>query len=531
MIRIRQVKINLDTSETEFINKIANKLKISKDEIINFYIRKRSLDARDKKDIHYVYEFDVEIKNEYKVLKKRIKDVFKTQNEEYLFNITGTKKMENQPIIIGSGPAGLFCAYMLAKYGYKPLIIERGEKVEDRIKTVQKFWETGTLNAESNVQFGEGGAGTFSDGKLNTLVKDKDFRNKKVLEIFVEAGAPEEILYTNKPHIGTDLLINVIKNLRNKIIQMGGEFKFNSCLTNINIVNGKINFIEINNKEIINTDILVLAIGHSARDTFRMLNSNKLDMSTKSFAIGVRVQHKQEMINKSQYGENYSNNLPTASYKLTYRASNGRGVYTFCMCPGGFVVNSSSEENRLAINGMSNFKRDEENANSAVIVTITPEDFGKNCLDGLKFQEKLEEITYNKGNGKIPVQLFGDFKENKTSTQFKGVKPIMKGNYEFSNLQEIFPKYISNSLIEAINEFDKKIKGFSRDDTILAAIESRTSSPIKIARDENGEANIKGIYPCGEGAGHAGGITSSAIDGLKIAECIAKKYVGEQNLR
>lgn len=243
------------------------------------------------------------------------------------------------------------------------------------------------------------------------------------------------------------------------------------------------------------------------------------------------MQHKQEMINKSQYGENYSNNLPTASYKLTYRASNGRGVYTFCMCPGGFVVNSSSEENRLAINGMSNFKRDEENANSAVIVTITPEDFGKNCLDGLKFQEKLEEITYNKGNGKIPVQLFGDFKENKTSTQFKGVKPIMKGNYEFSNLQEIFPKYISNSLIEAINEFDKKIKGFSRDDTILAAIESRTSSPIKIARDENGEANIKGIYPCGEGAGHAGGITSSAIDGLKIAECIAKKYVGEQNLR
>ena len=524
MIRIRQVKLSLNASENEFRNKISNKLRIKEEDIINFKIKKKSLDARDKKDIHYVYEFDIEIKNEDKVLKRKIKDVFKAPNEEYIFNITGMEKMENRPIIVGSGPSGLFCGYMLAKYGYKPLILERGEIVQNRINTVEKFWETGKLNKESNVQFGEGGAGTFSDGKLNTLVKDKMFRNKKVLEIFVEAGAPEEILYDSKPHIGTDLLINIVKNLRNKIIQMGGEFKFNSCLTNINIENGKINSIEINHKEIIDTDILVLAIGHSARDTFRMLNNNKLEMTAKPFAIGVRVQHKQEMINKSQYGDDYSNNLPTASYKLTHRASNGRGVYTFCMCPGGFVVNSSSEENRLAINGMSNFNRDEENANSAVIVTITSEDFGEDCLDGLRFQEKLEEITYKKGNGKIPVQLFGDFKENRISEGFKEVKPIMKGNYQFANLQEIFPEYINNALIEAINEFNKKIKGFAKDDTILAAIESRTSSPIKISRDENGISNIKGIYPCGEGAGHAGGITSSAIDGLKIAECIAKKY-------
>ena len=506
MIRIRQVKAKIDSSKKELIKNIADKLKIKQDEIIDFTIKKKSLDARDKQDICYVYEFDVKVKDENKVLKRKSNDIFKSPKEEYVFNITGTKKLEHRPIIVGAGPAGLFCGYMLAKYGYQPIIIERGEKVEDRIKTVEKFWQTGELNKESNVQFGEGGAGTFSDGKLNTLVKDKMFRNKKVLEIFVEAGAPEEILYINKPHIGTDLLRTVVKNLRDKIIEMGGEFKYNSCLTDINIENGRVTSIEINDHETVNTDILVLAIGHSARDTFRMLNNKKLEMSAKPFAIGVRVQHKQQMINKSQYGENYPADLPTASYKLTYKASNGRGVYTFCMCPGGFVVNSSSEENRLAINGMSNFARNEENANSAVIVTVTPEDFGEGPLDGLKFQEKLEEITYQKGNGKIPVQLFGDFKDNKVSKDFRDVNPIMKGNYEFANLQEILPDYITKSLIEGITEFDKKIKGFSNEDTILAAIESRTSSPIRIQRDEKGECNINGIYPCGEGAGYAGGI-------------------------
>jgi len=528
MIRIRQVKANINASNEELIKNIADKLKIKHEEIVEYTIKKKSLDARDKQDIHYVYEFDVKVKDENKILKRKSKDILKSPNEEYIFNITGTKKLEHRPIIIGAGPAGLFCGYMLAKYGYRPIIIERGEPVDDRIKTVEKFWQTGELNKESNVQFGEGGAGTFSDGKLNTLVKDKMFRNKKVLEIFVEAGAPEDILYINKPHIGTDLLRDIVKNLRNKIIQMGGEFKFNSCLTNINIENGKIKSIEINHNEIINTEVLVLAIGHSARDTFRMLNNNKIEMSAKSFAIGVRVQHKQDMINKSQYGENNFPELPTASYKLTYKASNGRGVYTFCMCPGGFVVNSSSEQNRLAINGMSNFKRDEENANSAVIVTITPDDFGEEALDGLKFQERLEEITYQKGNGKIPVQLFGDFKENKISKEFKDVKPVIKGDYNFTNLQEIFPEYITDSLIEAISEFDKKLKGFSNDDTILAAIESRTSSPVRIQRNESGQASIIGVYPCGEGAGYAGGITSAAMDGIKIAECIGNNYFNEK---
>ena len=345
MIRVRQVKIKIESTENEILKSISDKLKIDKQDIIKYEIKKQSIDARDKQNIFYVYEFDVELKNKDKALKRKSSDIFLAPNEEYKFIVTGTEKLDYRPIIVGTGPAGLFCAYMLAKNGYTPLIIERGESLEERVKTVEKFWKENILNPESNVQFGEGGAGTFSDGKLNTLVKDPLFRNKKVLEIFVENGAPKEILYVNKPHIGTDLLRIVVKNIRNKIIEFGGEFKFNSCLTDINISDdGKINFIKINHKEIIKTNILVLAIGHSSRDTFRMLNKNNINMSAKPFAVGVRVQHKQDMINESQYGENYSKLLPVASYKLTHKASNGRGVYTFCMCPGGFVVNSSSEK-------------------------------------------------------------------------------------------------------------------------------------------------------------------------------------------
>ena len=526
MLRIRQVKINIQNNSYEDIKSaIASKLKINNEEVIDFKINKQSIDAREKNNILYVYELDVNLKNENKVLNKKINDVLITPNEEYKFEITGNKILNHRPVIIGSGPAGLYTAYIMAQNGFKPIIFERGEDIDNRIKTVNKFWETGKLNIESNVQFGEGGAGTFSDGKLNTLVKDSKFRNKKVLEIFVENGAPDEILYVNKPHIGTDLLRDVVKNIRNKIIEFGGEFKFNSCLTNINVENNKLKSIEINNKEIIETEVLVLAIGHSSRDTFRMLNKIGLEISGKPFAIGVRVQHNQEMINVSQYGENYPEVLQAASYKLTHKAKNGRGVYTFCMCPGGFVVNSSSEENRLVINGMSNHSRDEQNANSAVIVTISPDDFGNEPLDGILFQEKLENLAFEKGNGKIPVQLLKDFKENKVTTEYKGVKPIFKGDYTFANLHEILPNYISESIIDALDNWNNKIKGFSSDDTILAAIESRTSSPIKIHRDEiTGESNIAGIYPCGEGAGYAGGITSSAMDGLKVAEYIAKKY-------
>lgn len=524
MLRVRQIKISLQNDSNNFIRKQISKiLKINEQDIIDYKINKKSLDARKKNDIHFVYELDINIKNEKQVLKKnKNDDIFITPNEEYRFKITGTKEIKNRPVIVGSGPAGLFCAYVLAENNYKPLIIERGSKVEDRVKIIEEFWASGKLDKNTNVQFGEGGAGTFSDGKLNTLTKDKEFRGKKVFDIFVENGAPEEIKYINHPHIGTDILRDVVKNIRNKIISMGGEFRFNTQLTNINIENNELVSIEVNNSETITCNTLILAIGHSARDTFEMLNKY-LKLTPKPFAIGVRIEHPQQLINENQYGESYKY-LPPANYKLTYQTSKNRGVYSFCMCPGGFVVNASSEEGHLAINGMSNYKRNEKNANSALVVTITPNDFGNDPLSGIEYQRKLEKLAYEKGNGNIPVQLYKDFKDNKVSTNFKSIKPCMKGKYEFSNLNEILPSYITESIKEAIPEFDKKIKGYANDDIILSAIESRTSSPIRIPRDETGNSEVLGLFPCGEGSGYAGGITTAAMDGVRVAEYIGKIY-------
>ena len=527
MIRVRQIKVEVTSNNEENLKKeIAKKIKVDLNNIKDYEIKKQSLDARNKNEIFYVYEVDVNLDNEKEVLKKNHnQDIFISPNEEYIFTISGTQKLKNRPIIVGSGPAGLFTAYLLAENGYKPIIIERGEKLEDRINTVNAFWKTGKLNTESNVQFGEGGAGTFSDGKLNTLVNDTNYRGKKVFETFVECGAPVEILYSYKPHIGTDILTEVVKNMRNKIISLGGDFLYNTCLTDLRIENNILKEIEVNHNNKIPCECLILAIGHSSRDTFKMLFNKNIDMEAKPFAIGVRVQHSQDMINKSQYGEKYKNLLGSASYKLTYKASNDRGVYSFCMCPGGYVVNASSEENKLAINGMSYHKRDSKNANSAIIVTIFPRDFGEHPLDGIEYQRNLEEKAYQLGSGNIPVQLLKDFINNKNSTSFGKVEPIFKGNYKFSNLNELLPNEISNSLKESFPYFGKKIKGFDDGDTILAGIESRTSSPVRIKRNEKLESNIKGIYPCGEGAGYAGGITSASMDGIKIAEEIAKTYM------
>ena len=519
MIRIRQVKVSIDKT-FKLKTKIASKLKVKESEIIDYKIVKESIDSRHKPDIYYVYEVDVELKNEDNIIFNN--DVFMSPNEEYYFTPKGNEKIIGNPIIVGSGPAGLFSAYMLSSYGYKPIIIERGERIEERVKSVDNFLENGVLNPNSNVQFGEGGAGTFSDGKLNTMIKDKENIGKKVFEIFVECGAPSEIMYKNKPHIGTDILRNVIVNLRNKIINNGGKFLYNTTLTDIYIDNNELKEIVINNKEHIKTNCLVLAIGHSSRDTFYMLN-NYLKMEAKPFAVGVRVQHKQEMINKCQYGDNYKK-LEPASYKLTHTCKNGRGVYTFCMCPGGFVINSSSEKGMLSINGMSNHKRDSENANSAVIVTVTPSDFGNNIFDGIKFQRELERKAYEVGNGNIPIMLYKDFIDNKKSTSLGSVKPLFKGSFTLANINEILPKYITESIIEGMESFDKKIKGFASGDTLIAAVESRSSSPVRIIRNSEFVSNIIGIYPCGEGAGYAGGITSSAIDGIKVSEAIMNKY-------
>lgn len=526
MIRLRQIKIDFEKATINNLKGLcAKKLKIDVSDIKKLKINKKSLDARKKPLLYFVYEVDIEVNDENKILKNnKSNDILKVVEKDYQFNITGLLKLNYRPIIIGSGPAGLICGYLLAEHGYKPIIIERGQKVEERIKSVELFWQTGKLNINSNVQFGEGGAGTFSDGKLNTQVKDKDGRTKKIFDIFIEAGAPNNIAYESHPHIGTDLLRSVVINIRNKIIQLGGEIKYNSCLTDLKIDNNRLEAIVINGNETIKSNVLVLATGHSARDTFKMLYDHGLEMSPKPFAIGVRIQHPQKLINKNQYGIEEHELLEAANYKLTYKASNGRGVYSFCMCPGGFVVNSSSDLNKTAINGMSNHKRDSENANSAIIVTVSPKDYGASPLDGIKFQENLEEKTYKIGNGKIPIQLFKDYKENIISTNIGNVNPIFKGNYTLSNLNSIFPNYVNDSLKEGIQAFDKNIKGFASDDAIIAAVESRTSSPVRITRDETGQSNIKGIYPCGEGAGYAGGITSAAIDGVKIAEYIAANY-------
>ena len=526
MIRVRQIKILIEEDNREKLHsKIAKLLKVSLNDIEDVKIIKKSLDARKKDNLFFVYEVDVKTNLESKILQKnKSQDIFASPVEEYSFVEQGRIPLKNRPIIVGSGPAGLFCAYLLAEHNYKPIIIERGECVENRIKTIEKFWEIGTLNPESNVQFGEGGAGTFSDGKLNTLVKDKAFRGKKAFEILVENGAPAEIMYENKPHIGTDILRTVIKNIRNKIISMGGEFHYNTKLTKINIENNSIVSIEVNNKDIIPCDNLVLAIGHSARDTFEMLSSIGLNMSAKPFAIGLRIEHPQALINENQYGKKYANSLPPASYKLTYTTKKNRGVYSFCMCPGGYVVNASSEQNRLAVNGMSNYKRDTINANSALVVTVTSNDFGTSPLSGIAFQRQLEELAYKQGRGNIPLQTYKDYKENKPTTTIGTITPVTKGNYTYANLNEIFPDYINESLKEAIEYFNTKIKGYSQNDALLLGVESRTSSPVKMERNDDGISNIIGIYPCGEGAGYAGGITTAAMDGIKVAESIAKKY-------
>ena len=511
MIRVRQIKCSIDNNSIDTLKKkVCNKLHIKESDIKSFKINKESIDAR--KELMYVYEIDID--TDAKI--KYDNDIIEVNEIKYSIDVTGNKSID-KIYIIGSGPAGLFTAYTLSNLGYKVVVIERGSDVDTRIKDVDKFWLSNKLNINSNVQFGEGGAGTFSDGKLNTLVKDKLGRKEHILKIFVENGADPSILYKNKPHIGTDILCKIVKNMRNKIIENGGEYRFNSLLEDIIIKDNKLDSIIVNG-ETIKCNALILAIGHSARDTFKMLYDKKINMSAKPFALGVRIINPQSIINKAQYN---TDKLGSADYKLTYTTKNNRGVYSFCMCPGGYVVNASSEENYLAINGMSYSKRDSGCANSAIVVTVSPKDYGDNPLDGIKFQRELESKAYNLGNGYIPIQNYLDYKNNIESTKLN-FEPCIKGNYKLSNLNLLFPEYINDSLKEGIDYFNTKINKFN--EGILCGIESRTSSPIRIERDDNMESSIKGIYPIGEGAGYAGGITTSAIEGLKISEVIASIY-------
>ncbi len=529
MIKINQIKLSVNHTEEQLFQSILQALRVKDSDILNWYIEKQSIDARKKPNIFYIYSICVELLNEAKFLPKLTKNnqIQQIERREYQYSPTGTKHLVAPPIVIGSGPAGLFCAYELALNGYRPILLERGASVLERMKDVDHFWETGELNTESNVQFGEGGAGTFSDGKLNTGVKDPSGRNRRVLETLVLHGAPKEILYDSKPHIGTDILVDVVRNIREHIIELGGSVHFHSKVTGLKIVNKQVQGVIINDQFEITSNVVVLAIGHSARDTFEYLHANNIPMEVKPFAVGFRVEHSQESINISQYGKNYPTILPAAPYKLTANLSSGRGVYSFCMCPGGHVVNASSEVGRLAVNGMSYSKRDSKNANSAIVVTIQPEDYkskDKSPLDGMYFQQEIEAKAFAIGKGQIPVQLYEDFCNNVASTETRSITPEIKGKYLTTNLRQILPEFVNDSIIQGMQIFGKKIQGFSTPDAILSGVESRTSSPVRILRNKEFESEIKGLYPCGEGAGYAGGITSAAIDGIKVYEAISSIY-------
>ncbi len=532
MIRIQQLKLPITHTEQQLLQKAAKVLRIKSDNILEYKIRRQSVDARRKSEVSFVYTIDVKVKDQAGILRRRKSgQISQVQDILYQFPITSEgQKLKHPPVVIGSGPAGLFCAYLLAEHGFCPIILERGKPVEQRTEDVERFWRENVLDPCSNVQFGEGGAGTFSDGKLNTLVKDVKGRNQKVLEIFIRHGAPNSIAYEAKPHIGTDILKDVVQSMRQQIEAWGGKYFFQTCVTDLKFSDGQLKALICENLDRgtiskLETELAVLAVGHSARDTFEMLKNQGFKMEAKSFAVGLRVEHPQTMISETQYGPEAAAKLPAASYKVTANLENGRGVYSFCMCPGGYVVNASSEEERLAVNGMSYHRRDGKNANSAVIVTITPEDFeGSGPLSGVAFQRKLEEKAYLLGKGRIPQQLFGDFESQKISSNYGSFQSEIKGQHTFGALHELFSEDIRDSFCQGMHQFARYIPDFDRADTILSGVESRTSSPVRITRNEAFESNKKGIYPCGEGAGYAGGILSAAMDGMKVAEAIAQKY-------
>lgn len=536
MIRINNIKIRTDISDLKIFEIALEKNHIPQTEVLNWQISKKSIDARKKDDVHYIYAIDISLKNENYYLKRKNKNIEKIKDYENNLIIPNLINIHNNIskniIIVGAGPSGLFAALTLVQNGISPIIIEQGKSVDERIKDVNSFRTTGKLNPYSNVQFGEGGAGTFSDGKLTTGIHSPYC--KKVLQEFVNFGAPKEILYLAKPHIGTDNLVNIIKNMREYISSKGGKFLFNTKVTSFVFNNNKINAVYCsktdstsNNSEKINCDIAILAIGHSSRDTFETLYKNGVFMEPKNFSVGVRIEHLQSMINTSQYGTKTNLRLPPASYKLAYHSPTGRSCYSFCMCPGGVVIASSSEPNTIVTNGMSNFLRNEINSNSALLVNITPDDFSSNSpLAGIYFQKDLEEKAFKLGGSNYfaPIQRFEDFINNKKSEYIGSIKPSYIPGTTLSNLNTILPSFVSNTLKEAIVYFDTKINGFASPDSILTGVETRSSSPVKIVRDKNLVSNIQGIYPCGEGAGYAGGIMSASVDGIKCAVSILNNW-------
>lgn len=524
MIRISDLRVPAGSDMEHVRHKAAHLLRINEDDLLELNVLKRSRDARKKNNIVDVYSLSVSVCDEERTVKLvNRSNVSILREAVYSFPKRGKTGSGSRPVVTGFGPAGIFASLLLAHEGYRPVIYERGKRASERAEDVERFFRTGVLDKDSNVQFGEGGAGTFSDGKLSTGIKDREGRKRFILETLVRHGADESILTDQHPHIGTDRLREIIPSVRAEIEELGGEVHFGCVLEDVIISEGRITGIVVTGRGggVIPCDALFLCPGHSARDTYRMLFEKGIAMEAKGFAIGIRAEHRRALIDGALHQEK-------ASYKLTYHCDDGRGVYSFCMCPGGYVVNASSERGQLTVNGMSYSARDGENSNSAIVCTISPDDYrgyGKDPLAGVRFQRALEKKAFEECDGAIPCQRFGDFKKGTLTESFTEVMPSCRGRYGMGNLREVLPGFVSDDIIEAMSDFGRKIKGYDSDDTVFAGVEARTSSPVRLLRDENMQSEgVQGLYPAGEGSGYAGGIMSAAIDGMKAAETYIRKY-------
>ncbi|MGD1899750.1 MAG: NAD(P)/FAD-dependent oxidoreductase [Phormidesmis sp.] len=536
MLRLKEVKLPLDHTEEDLKAAVLQKLKISERELTSYSVFKRSYDARKKNAISLVYALDIETPKQKQLLKqfKKTGRVSPTPNMAYRYVAQAPESLSTRPIVIGVGPCGMFAALLLAQMGFKPIVLERGKAVHERSQDTFGFWSKRKFNPASNAQFGEGGAGTFSDGKLYSRIKDSDHHGRKVLHELVNAGAVPEILYISKPHIGTYRLVKIVENIRKQVIELGGEIRFQSRVETVEIETKgetrRVQGVTLESGEFIASDHVVLAVGHSARDTFEMLNAQGVYIEPKPFSVGFRIEHPQPLIDERRYGENAGHPiLGAADYKLVHHCSNGRSVYSFCMCPGGQVVAATSEEGRVVTNGMSQYERSGRNANSGIVVGITPEkDYPDDPLGGIKLQRRLESKAFELGGStyEAPGQLVGDFLAGRPSTELGQVKPTYRPGVHLCDLGESLPAYAIAAIREAIPAFDKKIKGFAMHDAVLTGVETRTSSPIRIKRNEHFQSlNTQGLYPAGEGAGYAGGILSAAVDGIKVAEAAALSMV------
>jgi uncharacterized FAD-dependent dehydrogenase len=536
MFRLTEVKLPLDHSDEEINAAIARRLGIGRDELIRYAIFRRGVDARKRSAIHFIYTLDVETKNEATLLKRLENDrhITSTPDTTYRFVAQAPSVLAARPVVIGTGPCGLFAGLLLAQMGFRPIILERGKAVRERTKDTFGFWRKSVLDPESNVQFGEGGAGTFSDGKLYSQIKDPRHLGRKVLTEFVAAGAPPEILYVSKPHIGTFRLVGMLENMRATIQALGGEIRFQSKVEDLDIDNGQVRGVVLAGGDVIKADHVVLAVGHSARDTFQMLYERGVYIEAKAFSIGFRIEHPQSLIDRVRYGSNAGHaQLGAADYKLVHHCSNGRSVYSFCMCPGGTVVAAASEPGRVVTNGMSQYSRNERNANSAIVVGITPADYPGHPLAGIAFQRHWEEQAFEAGGGTYaaPAQLVGDFIAGRPSTALGSVLPSYTPGVRMTDLSTCIPDYAVAAVREALPAFDKQIRGFAMDDAVLTGVETRTSSPIRIKRNDKYQSlNTHGLFPAGEGAGYAGGILSAAVDGIEVAEAVALSMIESARL-